>query len=98
MVTIAKNESKCSHCADVLKALGHPIRLRLVALLCDGDWNVGAMAEHLELAQSVVYQPLGILRTRGLVATRREEGRAVYRLAEPRLKQLIACIEGCTRG
>lgn len=95
MVMIAKNAQKCEQIAAILKALGHPIRLRMVALLCDGEQHVGALSQDLGIPQSVVSQQLGILRMRGLVAASREQGRAVYRLLEPRLRQLVECMEGC---
>ena len=95
MVMIAKNAQKCEQIAAILKALGHPIRLRMVALLCEGEQHVGALSEDLGIPQSVVSQQLGILRMRGLVAASREQGRAVYRLLEPRLRQLVECMEGC---
>lgn len=95
MVTIATDVEKSVHIAQMLKALGHPVRLQIVAVLCEQDTHVGALAERIGVTQSVVSQQLGILRMRGLVASTREAGLAVYRLAEPRLRQLIACMEGC---
>ena len=95
MVAIARNREKCTHIAQMLKALGHPIRLQIVALLCEEALHVSALAERLGVAQAVVSQQLGILRMRGLVASRRQGGLAIYRLAEPRLRQLVDCMEGC---
>jgi len=95
MVAIAKDQDKCETVARILKAMGHPIRLQIVAILCEEDTHVGAMAERIGSAQAVVSQQLGILRMRGLVSRRRDAGRAVYSLAEPRLRQLVGCMEGC---
>ncbi len=86
---------RAAKAAEVIKALGHPLRLRLVAILCD-DEHVTGLSELLGVQQSVVSQQLRILRIQGLVEVSRENGFAYYRLAEPRLRELIRCVEGCS--
>lgn len=86
---------RAAKAAEVVKALGHPLRLRLIAILCESDEHVSAMAELLGAKQSIVSQQLRILRIQGLVDVVRQNGHAYYRLAEPRLRQLVQCIEGC---
>lgn len=86
---------RAAHLADILKALGHPTRLRIVATLCEGERTVSGLAETLALPQAIVSQQLRILRMSGLVEAARKEGFALYRLAEPRLRQLVKCLEGC---
>jgi ArsR family transcriptional regulator len=81
--------------ADLLKAVAHPLRLRIVAVLASGDEHVGALAERLGVTQPIVSQQLRILRMRGLVDFTRENGFAVYRLAEPHLRDLVQCMESC---
>ena len=93
MVALAKDKSKYEVTAGILKAMGHPIRLQIVAILCEQDTHVSAMAQRLGSAPAAVSQQLSILRMRGLVARRRDSGRAVYSLAEPRLRQLVGCME-----
>jgi Predicted transcriptional regulator len=92
---LALDAERCAEIALIMKALGHPVRLRIVALLDRGPLHVGALAEQLGVGQAVVSQQLGILRMRGLVASRRDQGRAVYRLTEPKLRDLLRCMEGC---
>jgi ArsR family transcriptional regulator len=91
------DQRKAAHVAEVLKAVGHPLRLRLVAALSDGEANVGALADRLDADQTIVSQQLRILRNLGLVAATREGGFATYRLAEPALLELVGCMEHCTR-
>lgn len=82
--------------ADILKALAHPIRLGVIALLVrEGPMNVGALAERLGVKQPIVSQQLRILRMRGLVEATRENGHATYCFAEPHLEQLVNCMESC---
>ena len=81
--------------AEVLKAVGHPIRLRIIALLCEANANVGELAERLAVPQAIISQQLRILRMRGLAGVTRAEGHATYWLAEPHLRDLIGCVSGC---
>lgn len=52
---------------DTLKALGHPVRLRILALLREGELCVCEVAEVLQLAPSTVSEHLTGLRRTGLV-------------------------------
>jgi len=88
---------RSEHLADMLKAIAHPLRLRLVALLVERDHCVTELAERLGVDQAIASQQLRILRMRGLVAVSRSDGFANYRLAEPRLINLLDCLEGCRR-
>ena len=83
--------------AEMLKALGHPLRLRIVALLCLNDERVGDLAKVLELRPALVSQQLRILRMTGLVEVVREDGVGRYTLAEPRLVSMVECMAGCRR-
>ena len=83
--------------SEVLKALAHPIRLRIIAILCEEDTHVNAMAERLDVQQPIISQQLRILRMNGLVEVTRESGHATYHLAEPKLRQIVECMEQCHR-
>jgi ArsR family transcriptional regulator len=86
---------RADHCAEILKAIAHPLRFRIVAALCERDLHVNELAGRLGHEQSHVSQQLGILRMRGLVEARRERGFAHYRLREPRLRELVALVAEC---
>lgn len=93
-----RNDSKrAAHIADVLKAVAHPLRIRIVAVLCAGEETVGELARRVEAPQPIVSQQLRILRTQGLVAVTRAGGYARYRIAEPALHDLVGCMERCSR-
>lgn len=67
---------------DTLKALAHPCRLRILAVLREGDLCVGQVAELVGLAPSTVSEHLADLRRVGILAERRE-GRWVHYALEP---------------
>lgn len=82
-------------CAEILKAVAHPLRLRIVATLCEGDQHVNGLAELLGAKQSIVSQQLKILRMHELVRVARQNGHAMYSLGEPHLKMLVSCMGEC---
>jgi ArsR family transcriptional regulator len=88
---------RAAHLAEVLKAVAHPLRLRIVAFLCEGEANVTGLVEALGSPQPLVSQQLRILRAQGLVEATREDGFAWYRLGEPALRELVCCMEKCHR-
>ncbi len=94
---ISADPSRAGHVTDVLKAVAHPLRLRIVAILCEGEENVTALAERIGASQAIVSQQLRILRSHGLVAASRQGGFARYRLVEQNLKGLVRCMEKCGR-
>lgn len=83
--------------ARTLRAVAHPLRLRLLTLLCRGQTTVGVLSERLEVSQPIVSQQLRILRMAGLVAVRRQDGHAPYRVIEPHLAELLCCVGRCGR-
>ncbi len=92
---LAADRQKAASVSETLRALAHPVRLRAVAILCEGDECVSGLARRLGLKQAIVSQQLRILRMSRLVATSRDGGFVRYTLAEPRLRQLVRCFEGC---
>jgi DNA-binding transcriptional ArsR family regulator len=87
--------ARAAQAAEILKAVAHPLSLRIVATLRRGDAHVGALAEGLGAGQPIVSQQLRILRSHGPVAARREFAR--YRLAEPALRDLVCRMKRCAR-
>lgn len=87
-------DSKALRCAvDILKAVAHPVRLGVVALLYQQPRNVGEISEKLDVGQSTVSQHLRVLRMSGLVDVEREGAHAVYHITEPYLEELLKCLD-----
>ncbi len=94
---LVEDSERAAQIAEIMKALAHPLRIQLVAVLClEGELHVNALAERLGQKQAIVSQQLRILRMRGLLAATREGGLAKYRVAEPRLREMVRCMEGCS--
>ncbi len=80
--------------AEVLRALGHQVRLEILELLRDGEVCVCEMEPALGLRQPNISQHLAALRAAGLVATRRDGVRAMYRVADPAVYEVIDLVFG----
>ncbi len=94
-MNLSANIRGCNDATELLKAIAHPLRLRIVAILVNGDENVSRLAERLQVNQAVVSQQLRLLRMRNLVSVARQGAFSVYHLAEPHLIQMLACLEDC---
>ncbi len=97
VVADSLSDEQYEQIAEMLKAIAHPLRIRIVSILCEREVHVNELADILEVKQAIVSQQLRILRMRNLVQASRREGLAVYRLGEPHLKDLIQCVEECIK-
>jgi DNA-binding transcriptional ArsR family regulator len=85
--------------AGILRALGNPVRLRIVAMLSnDGETTVDSLSKTLGLPQSSISRQLSWLRLNELVEVRREGSFSYYSIAMPQLSVLLGCLENCCRG
>src|SRR3954447_24905564 len=76
--------------AKYFRGLGDPTRPRILDLLADeADLAVGELVDRLGLPQATVSTHLGCLRWCGFVATRREHRSVIYRVADPRVHELV---------
>jgi ArsR family transcriptional regulator len=63
---------------DFLKALAHPIRLKVIEFLKKGEKNVGDMIKVLGVEQSSLSRHLAILKQNGILKTRQERTTIYY--------------------
>lgn len=73
----------------MFRALAHPTRIRVLEVLVDGEQSVGALADVLDLDLPPLSQQLAVLRNAHIVVTRREGSMVFYRVADPRMSQLL---------
>jgi DNA-binding transcriptional ArsR family regulator len=67
----------------LMKALANPDRLMLLCQLSQGEMSVGELEASLGIMQPTLSQQLGVLRSEGLVDTRREGKHIYYRVLSP---------------
>lgn len=86
---------RASQLANLLKALGHPLRVRILAELSKGPRHVNALAERLGAKQAIVSQQLVILRARNVVRATRRDGFKFYELVQERMPNLLELLHEC---
>ena len=77
--------------ANLFKGLAHPFRIRLLELLSDSpELTVSALQAETELEASHLSQHLSVLRRHHLVVSERRGSHVFYRIADPRIRELLA--------
>jgi DNA-binding transcriptional ArsR family regulator len=75
--------------AQLFRVLGHPVRIRMLELLLDGERTVGDLQAALSLDSSGTSQHLAALRQQGVLESRRAGTSVYYRIRDPRVSQLL---------
>jgi ArsR family transcriptional regulator len=81
---------KVDEVASVLKACGHPLRLKILCAIEKGEEAcVSELWACLEQSQPVVSQHLAVLKKRGIVTSQVQGNKRVYSIANPFIRGLI---------
>ncbi|HLN20778.1 MAG TPA: metalloregulator ArsR/SmtB family transcription factor [Bacteroidales bacterium] len=84
--------------STMLRAIAHPIRISIVGCLEDGQSRtVTEIHMMLGIEQSTASHHLGILKDKGVLASKREGKNTWYFLKHPDLKTVLDCIGKCCR-
>jgi ArsR family transcriptional regulator len=79
--------------AKTLQMLGNERRLIILCRLSDaGEMTVGGLADAVGLSQSALSQHLAKMRDDGIVSFRRDGQTLWYRIADPRIEQLMTAL------
>jgi ArsR family transcriptional regulator, virulence genes transcriptional regulator len=78
---MAAVQAHAPEAAALLKAIANDQRLLVLCSLLEGPLSVGEINGRITLSQSALSQHLGVLRSAGVVATRRESQTIYYSLA-----------------
>jgi ArsR family transcriptional regulator len=83
-----------------LKAMSHPLRLKILCTLGDQEISVQDIVESVGTSQSNISQHLAILRDKGILASRKDANRVYYRVGDARTLRLISMMREvfCTRA
>lgn len=76
--------------AEFFKALAHPIRIRILELLAEGEKNVNELQTTIGAEGSAVSQQLSVLRNKNIVIGKKEGNRVIYSLRDPVIVDLLA--------
>ncbi len=75
--------------ARVMKAMSHPLRLKILCVLGDHEISVQDIVESVGTTQSNISQHLAILRDKGVLRTRKDANRVYYRIGDSRTLALL---------
>jgi len=84
---------KISELAAMLKACGHPLRLKILCAIERGEETcVSELWNCLEQSQPVVSQHLAVLKKRGIVSSQVQGNRRVYTISDPFIRGLVSTL------
>ena len=86
---IRKVRRAAADATGMLCLLANEDRLLLLCQLTQGERCVSELEELLKIRQPTLSQQLGVLRTEGVVATRREGKNIYYSIADERVELLL---------
>lgn len=75
--------------ADFFKALAHPLRIRILELLAEGERSVNEIQTILEKEGSAVSQQLSVLRAKNIVVGVKDGKNIYYSLRDPMIMNLL---------
>ncbi|MFZ0821277.1 MAG: metalloregulator ArsR/SmtB family transcription factor [Candidatus Acidiferrales bacterium] len=75
--------------AEFFKALAHPVRIRILDCLRDGEKGVNELSEALQIEPANVSQQLAILRVRNIVIGRKSGSNVYYSVSDRALFKLL---------
>ncbi len=76
-----------------LKAISHPLRLKILCVLGDHEVNVQDIVDSVGTSQSNISQHLAILRDKGVLGSRKEANKVFYRVADSRTLKLLEMMQ-----
>lgn len=92
-VELITNEDDIFQASYSLKAMAHPLRLKILCILGgSGEVSVHDIVDQVGTSQSNISQHLSILREKGILASRKDANKVYYRIADPKILQLIGAM------
>lgn len=89
VVDLISKKEHIETAARALKAISHPLRLKILCVVGDQEVCVQDIVDAVGTSQSNISQHLAILRDKGVLQTRKDANRVFYRVADHRTLQLI---------
>lgn len=75
--------------ADFFKAMAHPLRIRILELLAEGEKSVNEIQQLLGSEGSAVSQQLSVLRNKNIVVSEKNGKNVVYALRDQAIIELL---------
>lgn len=92
VVDPARLRGAAGQAVGALKLLANEDRLLLLCQLSQGEMCVSDLEEALDIHQPTLSQQLGVLRTEGVVSTRRQGKNIYYSVADPAMLEILTVL------
>ena len=79
--------------SGLLKSIGHPLRLKILCLLLEGERTVGDIQAAVSTSPANVSQHLAVMRHQGIVAFRKQANFIYNHIADQRVVELMETIQ-----
>ncbi|MBC8153764.1 MAG: helix-turn-helix transcriptional regulator [Bacteroidetes bacterium] len=90
---VLDDEKKIERAAYVLKAVAHPLRIKIIQMLNDNkELNVSTIYKNLNAEQSLISHHLINMRDKGILDIRRSGKNIYYFLVDSAVSEVIYCI------
>jgi DNA-binding transcriptional ArsR family regulator len=91
-MNLGELQSRAKRATGLLKAMSNPVRLLVLCQLAEGEKSVGELEKVVDVSQSALSQHLALLRSRGIVASRRAGQTIFYSLTGSEAPALLAAL------
>ena len=90
ILDLADHKEEIETAARAMKAISHPLRLKILCVLSDQEASVQEIVDAVGTSQSNISQHLAILREKNILRTRKDANRVFYSVSDQRTLKLIA--------
>ena len=86
-------KEKVEGVSALLKSISHPLRLKILCLLQDGEKTVGDIQAEVLTSNANISQHLTKLRNQGIVTSRKESNFIYNRISDERVVDLVNTLQ-----
>ncbi len=87
------SDDQVNQTSEILKSIAHPIRLKILCFLMDGEKTVGEIEKEFGSSISNISQHLTVLRKIHMVNRRKEANFMFYSIRDPRISELLGTLK-----
>lgn len=90
---VEMNNEHIDAVATILKSMSHPIRLKILYMLLEGDKTTGQLLEEIKTTNPNMSQHLNVLRDSGVIQSKKERTFVHNSIADKRIAQVLKDIQ-----
>jgi ArsR family transcriptional regulator len=89
-IALLEKEEDIERATRALKAMAHPLRLKILCVLKNDELPVFEIVEQVGSSQSNISQHIDILRAKGIVESRRDGNKILCKVKDSKILKLVA--------